>query len=247
MKNLEQQLVKNIALAAADAARENEDPRLIRLDYYIGVTGLAWLLFCIYFLVTRVESNLVLPCVFASVVALGHYVAIRFKLFNKKSIATSFLGLSIVSVILCAPFSKSEFVLPQYFFPVLCLISAQVLGVKATVKWYLFIVVATYFCYFPSVYSDANNADYQVFERMLVNLAVCFAVVWMSDQSEQFLAQRSTEFGRLTDNLRENARLLELAEETAGVGHWRWKMEDEQFEFSDELNRIFGHSATDVP
>jgi len=247
MKNLEQQLVKNIALAAADAARENEDPRLVRLDYYIGVTGLAWLLFCIYFSVARTESNLVLPCLAAAMVALGHYVSVRSKLFHKKSVAVSFLGLSIVSVILCSLFSNTEFMLPQYFFPVLCLISAQVLGVKATVKWYLLIVVATYFCYSPSTFTDAKNADYEVFDRMLVNLGVCFAVVWMSDQSEQFLAQRSTEFGRLTDNLRENARLLGLAEETAGVGHWRWKMEDEQFEFSDELNRIFGYSATDVP
>ncbi len=247
MHNLEQQLVKNIALEAANAARENEDPRLHRLNYYIGVTALAWLLFCIYFLVARTESNLGMPCFYAAIVAIGHYLAGRFERANRKSVAVSFLGLSVVSVVLCSLFANSEFALPQYFFPVLCLISAQVLGVKATVKWYLLIVMATYFCYFPYTVSDVNSFDHHLFERMLVNLAVCFAVVWMSDQSEQFLAQRSTEFSRLTDNLRENARLLELAEETAGVGHWRWKLEDEQFEFSDELNRILGNSASDVP
>ena len=247
MQNLEQQLVKNIALEAALTARENEDPRLHRLNYYIGITGLAWLLFCIYFSVFRTESNLGLPCFYAAIVTLGHYFAGRFKLINKRSIAGSFLGVSIVTVVLCSLFSNSDYAVPQYFFPVLCLISAQVLGVKATVKWYLLIVVATYFCYFPTAFSEVSHADYKLFDRMLVNLAVCFAVVWMSDQSEQYLAQRSTEFTRLTDNLRENARLLELAEETAGVGHWRWKMEDEQFEFSDELNRIIGNSATDVP
>jgi|GEM_PF-790546 len=247
MHNLENQLVKNFALAAANAARENEDPRLLRLNYYIGVTGLAWVLFCLYYLVVRSQSNLGFPCFFAAIVALGHHSVGRLNLVKKKNTAVSFLGSSIVSVVLCSLYSNSEYALPQYFFPVLCLISAQVLGVKATVKWYLLIVVATYFCYFPSVFSEATTTDYQLFDRMLVNLAVSFAVVWMSDQSEQYLARRSTEFTRLTENLRENARLLELAEETAGVGHWRWKMEDEQFEFSDELNRIFGYSASDVP
>ena len=247
MQNLEQQLVRNIALEAANAARENEDPRLHRVNYYIGVTGLAWLLFCVYFCFARLESNLGMPCFYAAIIAIAHYLAGRFKLFNKKSVAVSFLGLSVVSVVLCALASNSEFTLPQYFFPVLCLISAQVLGVKATVKWYLLIVVATYFCYFPTTLSDVGSSNDLRFDHMLVNLAVCFAVVWMSDQSEQYLAQRSTEFRQLTDNLRENARLLELAEETAGVGHWRWKMEDEQFQFSDELNRILGNSASDVP
>lgn len=247
MHNLEQQLVRNIALEAANAARANEDPRLLRLNYYIGVTALAWLLFSVYFLVAHAESRLGVPCLYAAMITVCHYLAGRYKLFNKKSVANSFLGFSVASVVLSSLASNSDLALPQYFFPVLCLVSAQVLGVKATVKWYLLIVVATYFCYFPSAFSDVTNSDFPVFERMLVNLAVCFAVVWMSDQSEQYLLRRSKEFTRLTDNLRENARLLELAEETAGVGHWRWKMEDEQFEFSDELNRILGNLPEDVP
>ncbi len=247
MHQLEQQLVRNIALEAANAARANEDPRLHRVNYYIGVTALAWLVFCIYFVLARPENGLGVPCFCAAIVALGHYLAGRFKFVNKKSVAVSFLGLSVASVIMCSVVSSSHFALPQYFFPVLCLISAQVLGVKATVKWYLLIVVATYFCYFPTVVTDVSTFNYQLFDHMLVNLAVCFAVVWMSDQSEQYLARRSTEFRQLTDNLRENARLLELAEETAGVGHWRWKMADEQFEFSDELNRILDNAPSDVP
>ena len=247
MHNLEQQLVKNIALEAANAARANEDPRLQRLNYYIGVTALAWLLFCIYFLVARVEGDLGMPCFYAAILAIVHYLGGRFQLFNKKTVAVSFLAASIFSVILCSLSSNAEFALPQYFFPILCLMSAQLLGVKAAVKWYLLIVLATYVCYFPSAFIEVNHFNYQQFDRMLVNLAVCFAVVWMSDQSEQYLARRSTEFRRLTDNLRENARLLELAEETAGVGHWRWNMKDEQFEFSDELNRILGNAPSDVP
>jgi diguanylate cyclase (GGDEF)-like protein len=247
MQNLEQQLVKNIAMEAAIAARANDDPRLLRLNYYVGATGLAWLLFCIYYLIAPSVSDLSFPCFIAAMVALGHYFVGNFRLVKKKNVANSFLACSTLSVVFCALYSDSECALPQYFFPVLCLISAQVLGVKVTVKWYLLVGVATYFCYFPTVFFHSAIISEYSLERMLVNLALSFAVVWMSDQSEQFLDQRSTEFSRLTESLRENARLLELAEETAGVGHWRWNMVDEQFEFSDELNRIIGHESADVP
>lgn len=247
MQTPDKQFVKNVAMAAADAARANDDPRLNRLSHYIGVLGCVWLLFAGYYLSVPSQSGLGWPCLLSALVVAGHYLASHLQWVTKKKVAVSFLGSSIAAILLCSSLNDSALALPQYFFPVLCLISAQVLGVAATVRWYLLIVVVTYFCYYPVLLADETNADVHLFDRMLINLAISFTVVWLSDQSERFLKQRSTEFNRLTDSLRENARLLELAEETAGVGHWRWKMEDEQFEFSEELNRIFGYSDKDVP
>ena len=246
MQTFDKQFVRDVAEAAADVARENEDPRLSRLHHYVGVIGIVWLLFsAIYFIEGRL--SLVWPCIIAAITTAIHYVVVCRTNVSKKNVAVSFLTTSIAAVLLCSSFTDSALGLPQYFFPVLCLISAHVFGVAATVRWYLLMVVVTYFCYYPIVHGFEKHMEHQLFDRMLINLAVSFSVVWLSDQSERFLIQRSCEFNRLTDSLRENARLLELAEETAGVGHWRWKMEDEQFEFSDELNRIFGYSKTDIP
>ena len=246
MQTSDQQFVRDVAEAAADVARENDDPRLSRLNHYIGVIGIVWLLFSAFYL-TEGRMSLGWSCVVAAIATAIHYLVVCYTNVSRKNVAVSFLTTSIAAVLLCSSFSNSGLGLPQYFFPVLCLISAHVFGVSSTVRWYLLMVVVTYFCYYPYVLGLEVQTEYKLIDRMLINLAVSFSVVWLSDQSERFLMQRSSEFNRLTDSLRENARLLELAEETAGVGHWRWKMEDEQFEFSDELNRIFGYSEGDVP
>ncbi len=247
MQTSDKQYVKDVAIAAAVAARNNDDPRLHSLNHYIAVVGFVWLLFSAFYFLNATQNSLGLPCLLAAFVTAGHYVAVHFKLACRRSIAVSFLASGISAILLCSSFSNSDLSLPQYFFPILCLISAQILGVAATVSWYLLIVVVTYFCYYSAGITDQDIPNYQLFDRMLINLAICFTVVWLSDQSERFLKKRSKEFKRLTDSLRENARLLELAEETAGVGHWRWQMENEQFEFSDELNRIFGCYSDEVP
>lgn len=247
MQTSEKQFVQEFADGAAVAARDDEDPRLSQLSHYIGVMACVWLLFSIYYVVSRPQSGLGLPCLIASVVTGLHYFATSVSWITKKQVAACFLGFSVMAILVGSLISNHEFALPQYFLPVVCLISAHVLGVKAAVKWFLLVVVVTFFCYAPNSVGGSWGENHQLFDQMLINLAVSFTVVWLSDQSEQFLIQRSAEFNRLTDNLRENARLLELAEETAGVGHWRWNMEDEQFEFSDELKRILHCTQDDVP
>lgn len=247
MQTIEKQFVKDFADVVADAARDDEDPRLSRLSHYIGVMACVWMLFAVYYMILRSHSGLGLPCLAASVITGLHYFAVSLSSVTKKQVAECFLGFSVVAILIGSFISEQEFALPQYFLPVVCLISAHVLGVKAAVKWFLLVVVVTFFCYAPNSGGVSWGQNHSLFDQMLVNLAVSFTVVWLSDQSERFLIQRSAEFNRLTDNLRENARLLELAEETAGVGHWRWNMEDEQFEFSDELKRILDCGSDDVP
>ena len=242
----EKQFEREIAIATAASESETEVRRLYRLNSFIRVVGIVWVLLAIYYSIIFPQCLLPLPCLIAAFITGIHYFAVSFKVTKKRHIAYSFLGTSILATVVCSNACDFGSNLPQYFMPVICLISAQVLGVRTSFRWYIMVVVATFFCY-PNPFTDGAGTDYRTFDSMFINLAVSFTVVWLSDQSEQFLKQRSCEFVKLTENLRENARLLELAEETAGVGHWRWNLDEEQFDFSDELKDILNCTEDEVP
>jgi diguanylate cyclase (GGDEF)-like protein len=148
-------------------------------------------------------------------------------------LANSVIGITLLAVMT----GHRESLLPM-FFPIICLIAAHLLGIRAAISWFFLTTLAIYFSYFPPVSLDFQHTP-TTFDKLFINLGIGFTVLWLCDQSERFFVKRTNFLESLTEQLQEQTRLLGLAEETAGVGHWHWNLENDEIRCSDELVRIF--------
>ncbi|MCL4148138.1 UNVERIFIED_CONTAM: hypothetical protein GTU68_038067 [Idotea baltica] len=74
--------------------------------------------------------------------------------------------------------------------------------------------------------------------RLIHTVGAILTALWLSFESEKFFNSRTRHLEILTESLQEKTRLLELAEETAGVGHWRWDPKAGTLSLSKEARLI---------
>ena len=223
------------------------DARLGRLDQYLIGCMLFWGYLAVYG--TLVGTPLAVPmfCVFSSGVAGLLLFLLRARYVSRHGIANSFLFVSLASLLCYCNMNPAGLSQAQFFFPVMCLIASQLKGVSTAIRWYGLVIIVTFFSYYPVLSGVDQTPAVDPFGTFIFNMLLSFTMMWLAGEAEHYLSFRSDEHTKLADTLRENARLLELAEETAGVGHWRWNLQLEQFEFSAELGRILGLTETMVP
>ena len=223
------------------------DARLGRLDQYLIGCMLFWGYLAVYG--TLVGTPLAVPmfCVFSSGVAGLLLFLLRARYVSRHGIANSFLFVSLASLLCYCNMNPAGLSQAQFFFPVTCLIASQLKGVSTAIRWYGLVIIVTFFSYYPVLSGVDQTPAVDPFGTFIFNMLLSFTMMWLAGEAEHYLSFRSDEHTKLADTLRENARLLELAEETAGVGHWRWNLQLEQFEFSAELGRILGLTETMVP
>ena len=245
MSLLKRQNATDVARAAALSADIDEDPRLGRLDQYLIGCMLFWGYLAVYGLLMGCRLYVPLFCVFSSCFAGCQLFLLRARYFSRDGIANSFLFVSLASLLCYCNLNPAGLSQAQFFFPVVCLIASQLKGVSTAIRWYGLVIVVTFFSYYP-VFSGVD-LSLDLFGTFVFNMLLSFTMMWLAGEAEHYLTSRSDEQTKLAETLRENARLLELAEETAGVGHWRWDLKHEQFEFSAELSRILGITDKMVP
>ncbi len=250
MSLLKRQNATDVAIAAALSADIDDDPRLRRLDQYLIGSMVFWGYLAVYSLFSGSAGTMAIvafSCVLTSAISGLHLFVLREKLVSRRVLSDSFLLVSLGALLLFCNLNPAGLSQAQFFIPVVCLIAAQLKGVSTAIRWYGLVIVVTFFCYFPAMATGGKAPTFDLFSVFLFNMMLSFTMMWLSGESEHYVKSRSAEQRKLTDTLRENARLLELAEETAGVGHWRWNLKLEQFEFSEELNRILGITDQMVP
>ncbi len=247
MSLLKRQNATDIALAAALSADREDDPRLGRLDQYLIGSMLFWGYLAIYGMMMGTGVLVPMFCVFGSSAGGCLLFLLRAQIVSRRWIANSFLFVSLVSLLCYCNLNPDGLSQAQFFFPVICLIAAQIKGVTTAIRWYGLVIVVTFFCYYPMLHGVRQAPTHDLFGVFVFNMLLSFTMMWLSGEAEHYLSHRADEQQLMTDSLRESARLLELAEETAGVGHWRWNLQLEQFEFSNELVRILGVTEEMTP
>ena len=247
MSLLKRQNATDVAEAAALSADIDDDPRLGRLDQYLFGCMLFWAYLAVYGMLVGTRMAVPLFCVFSSCVAGFLLFLLKSRSVSRHGIANSFLFISLASLLCYCNLNPAGLSQAQFFFPVICLIASQLKGVSTAIRWYGLVIIVTFFSYYPVLSGVDQTLSGDQFGVFIFNMLLSFTMMWLAGEAEHYMTVRSDEQTELAETLRENARLLELAEETAGVGHWRWNLQHEQFEFSAELSRILGMTETMVP
>ena len=247
MPLLKSQNATDVAKAAATSADIANDARLGRLDQYLIGFMLFWGYLAVYGMLVGTRLAVPMFCVFSSGVMGFLLFLLRARYVSRHGVANSFLFASLASLLCYCNIHPAGLSQAQFFFPVVCLIASQLKGVSTAIRWYGLVIIVTFFSYYPVLSGVDQTPTVDLFGTFIFNMLLSFTMMWLAGEAEHYLTFRSDEQRELADTLRENARLLELAEETAGVGHWRWNLQLEQFEFSAELSRILGLTETMVP
>lgn len=247
MSLLKRQNASDAAKAAALSANIDDDPRLGRLDQYLIGCMLSWGYLAVYCMLMEINFAVPMFCIFSCCFAGCLLLSLRARYFSRNGIANTFLLASLASLLCYCNLNPAGLSQAQFFFPVVCLVASQLKGVTTAIRWYGLVIVVTFFSYYPVLSSVDQGTVDDPFGNFIFNMLLSFTMMWLAGEAEHYVSSRSDEHTRLTDTLQENTRLLELAEETAGVGHWRWNLKHEQFEFSSELTRILGITEQMVP
>ena len=219
--------------------------RLKRLECFIVVCVLVWTAFWLYYWYAG--------HVICSVVCLFQAISLSVVLFltgnnlkRRRLIANMFLlncmlGLALNSLVQGQSLSYSFM-----FAPFICLAAAHLMGVRAALAWAGALVTTTCVVYFlplPVHFAELPS----VWDKFAINVGLTITIYLLSQQAEHFFTERTSHLMTLTEGLHEKTRMLELAEETAGVGHWRWDVQTELVSFSNEIRRICGLEMGEGP
>ena len=219
--------------------------RLQLLEYYAFVTATVWGVVSVTYLL---GFRYYLLGAFTAVGCLTSFATLKLAeqgVSSRSFLANLFLFGNVLVLCGCTIFSNQTFSQTAMYYPLVVFLAAQLVGVRVALVWSaaLLGISAVEFSYhFQTEDSTRVFAD-----RMLHIFGTIITAFWLSFESEKYFNLRTRHLEKTTESLQEKTRLLELAEETAGVGHWRWDPNTDQVTLSAEAQIICGvdqHSQT---
>lgn len=232
--------IQSTASPQRTSAPDRLSLRLNRLDRYIAGNMVLLIVFSAFAVAMR-ESYLVsIYFGLASCLNGLHFVALKRKWFHRHTLTCSFLGSTLLVLLLLSQVSSSAMIWSTFFLPVVCLAASQLLGFARAIPWYAAILLVTFLSVQSGPAFDPETTGQISVLSTVISMVVAFAIMWLSGEAENYERDRSNEFERQAETLRENARLLHLAEVTAAVGHWQWHIQRNEVTFSNEFQRILG-------
>ena len=211
--------------------------RVERLRYYLVIWVALWGFFGVYYYVN--DGFTITTLITAAGVGLNciFFWLDRKRWFSRQSIANLFIGCSVAGIAAATVTTGQYASEVPFLFPIICMVAAQLLGMRIATSWFLLCAPVSFLCYWIPVYGTVPDSV-ELTHRLINDMCFSFAMLCLSDQAERFFVKRTVHLHSLTESLQEKSRLLNLAEETAGVGHWHWNLETDEVNFSDELIRI---------
>ncbi len=157
---------------------------------------------------------------------------------GKAIIVNAYLVTAVTSLLALGFCSARPDTTVVFQFPLMCLIAAQLIGIRAAKSWFFLTILAIYFSIVPP-WQPQGGVTTRDLDTLVSAMFLSIAVLWICDQAELFFVRRTAYLQHLTDTLKEKTRLLEMAEEAAKVGHWLWYPTSGKAEFSDVLCEFF--------
>lgn len=218
-----------------DSALEH---RLQLLDHYAFVAASVWGIVAATYLLILKSYGL------AGMTTIGCITSLAtLKLSQKYPAHRTFLAnlfLFATLLVLCCSTVVNEFPYTQaaMYYPAIVFLAAQLVGVRVALVWTLALIGVSFLDF--AHHLNLRNPIRESADRMLHSIGTVITAFWLSFESEKFFNVRTHRLERMTESLQEKTRLLELAEETAGVGHWRWDPATNQVSLSSEAITICG-------
>ncbi len=221
--------------------------RLSRVPRFLGVCGMAWASYAFYFMATGRMWSMWL-CVLEATIAFSLIPLTDRVVASRKWVAHFNLLVAAFGVVLEGISSGGFTSATPVFLACLPVVAAHQLGLRSALAW-------TFVAMLGMVLS-LYGFDFHLLSlhRLPTQLdhVVMFSGVGMLLFMMARIAERSYEMQvirliGLADGLKEQTRLLALAEQTAGVGHWHLDLSEQLFELSDEAMTLCGVAASSSP
>lgn len=219
---------------------EMAEKRLERVSRFCAIIGAAWLTFGIYYTVIGVWFTAGVCLVEATAALIATYVAHKYP-GRRLLTANGFLGISMAGIICESLGSGLGISSTPMFLCCVGLMAAHQTGIRSALKWTLAVLAAQLMIHV--VLDPAQFPIYRVqvpLEHFLVSAGVTIVIYAMSHQAEWTFDRYAKQYIEASDELREQARSLRLAERVAKVGHWNWDANSDRFRLSKEAIFICG-------
>lgn len=206
------------------------------LDFFLAVTSTVWGVFGVYYIVYG-NAEAAQVCIAGSVSTISLLICLQRHVVAAATLAHTFVGASIGVLFALAIVTGREYSLATLFFPIVAIMATQLLGIRSAAIWSAAMVLVTVVHHFFPWWS-VQSPPPSLIDKFVNNVVMILMVLWLAVQTESFFDGRIRGLSRLTRSLQEKTRLLELAEETASVGHWRWDVRIDAFTLSSEALKI---------
>lgn len=160
-------------------------------------------------------------------------------------LAHVYMAMAVCSLIVISLTSGQKESYTPVFLCCAGLLAATLMEIRAALIWSCVALVSILFI-------DASHDPFGVpilQERPLVDqllnfVALSLVIYFAAQEATRFFKQHSGQLIRLTEELQERTRLLSMAEEVSGVGHWRVVVRDGLITYSEEAVNICGMEVT---
>ena len=225
-----------------------------RLSRLLAVVVLGWTFFSSYFYVTdRFASSFICACaaVFSSAL---FYLSLN-RRFSGQVLANLNLAVGITGIVAEAAISGQGNSDALFFLCCASSLAAYQLGFRAATVWTVVSLLAIVVTMWWMPEWEPLRYGTQL-DRLMILLGVPIVVLGLTCQAERSSLEFANEIfaekeiaeqlSTLSTELQERTRLLNLAEEVAHVGHWRWDMAAKSLTMSNSARRICGFGSDEA-
>jgi len=239
-------LLKNLFTSNGDTLEQSFDDKVLgsllhervrKLASYLFVVGILWALIGTFlFSVRGIEVGIYPYSVMATIFALA--LVERKQWLQRTTTINLFLVANYFGLLACSAIGEYRESTIEFHFSLICLMAAQLLGMKAAVRWfYLSMAAVVFSLYSPFVALDQTSLG-TTLNHLVSATALMVTTLWVCEHAERCFVRRTAQLQKLAERDQEKSRMLKLAEEAASIGHWRWNLQENESVFSDELKRI---------
>ena len=219
--------------------------RMQLLEHHAFVGATVWALIAANYLFVFKSFNLATTTVIGCISSIAIMKLVQKFPQHRPFLANLFVFITVLAFCVCTVMSEFPFSQAALYYPIVVFLAAQLVGVRVAFVWTLALLVASGLDF--TNHLNFGNPFRESADRLMNSIGAVVTAFWLSFESEKFFNVRSRRLQKITASLQEKTRLLELAEETAGVGHWRWDPIDDQVTLSSEALTICGlpqHTAS---
>ena len=213
------------------------DERIQRLTAYLLVIGILWGLGGLF---VAFQHGIGVACcpfaVMASILGLAYIE--RKSWLARKTTINLFLVANYIGLLLSSSVAGYRESTIEFHFALICLMAVQLLGMKAAIRWFYLAIAAIFISLYMPLLHGGSVSFGNTLDHLFSATALAVTILWICDQAERCFVRRTAQLQSLIELDTEKSRMLNLAEETALIGHWRWDLQTGQTIFSDELKRI---------
>ena len=219
--------------------------RMQLLEYHAFVSATVWAIVAANYFFAFKAYNLAIATTIGCISSIAVIKLVKKFPQQRSFLANLFVFITLLILCACTVVTEFPFSQAALYYPVVILLAAQLVGVRVAFVWTLALLVISGLDFLNHL--NLGNPFRETADRMMNSIGTVITAFWLSFESEKFFKVRSRRLEKITESLKEKTRLLELAEETAGVGHWRWDPTSDQVTLSSEASTICGltqHTGT---